>query len=283
MTSLRERLSSVSEFSSLCDAHIPVINEVIQRYRLQTYDYFAYEVSAWDVPVWWVKVAEAGHRTLLMPYKSWDAKPVVVEDGEDPDGPPKMREFEWSTLADLTSTTLEDATDGEFELLDARNLMERGDFTGAVRRTVTAIEAVLEWALRKELEARFDAVEAAERLARTDSDFPGRLAQWRKLAKPAIEQPAFDSFEETRRIRHAIVHRGTRLTHNERGRAQRAVDTGRWLFNKIEGRPERAKVREMGVLKSAGRSALAVRFPCTLDGEGFRVRPLFSKATAEKS
>ncbi len=32
--------------SSLCEMHLPVINELIQRYRLVTYDYFAFEVSA---------------------------------------------------------------------------------------------------------------------------------------------------------------------------------------------------------------------------------------------
>ena len=35
------------------------------------------------------------------------------------------------------------STPGEFDLLDARSLIERGDYTGAARRTVTAIEAVL--------------------------------------------------------------------------------------------------------------------------------------------
>ena len=40
---------------------------------------------------------------------------------------------------------------GEFELLDALNFMERGDYSGAVRRITTAIEAQTEFALRQEL------------------------------------------------------------------------------------------------------------------------------------
>jgi hypothetical protein len=32
--------------ASLCEAHVPVVNELIQRYRLVTYDFFPYEVMA---------------------------------------------------------------------------------------------------------------------------------------------------------------------------------------------------------------------------------------------
>lgn len=261
-------------WASLCEAHLPVVNEVIQRYRLATYDYFAYEVSAWDVPVWYIKHGGEGFRALLLPYKGWDAKPVTIEDGDSPGSPPRVRQFEWASLAEISETPSDNATPGEFELLDARSLMERGDYTGAVRRTVTAIEAVLGWALLNELKKNHDDAEAAERLARTDNDFPGRLAQWRKLANPAISQNECDSFEETRKIRHEIVHRGRRLVHNDRGRAQRAVDTGRWLYNKIEGNPDRARLRDRNVLKSAGRVALAPRFSSTVTTHGIVLKPL---------
>jgi hypothetical protein len=153
--------------------------------------------------------------------------------------------------------------------------MERGDYTGAVRRTVTAVEAVLRWALVRELEKKYPPEEAEDRTARTDNDFPGRLAQWRKLAQPQISQQEFDEFQATREIRHEIVHRGRRLTHQERGRAQRAVDTGRWLYNKIEGSAERAQLRDYGVLKSAGRVAMALRFPATVDFDGIILGPAF--------
>jgi hypothetical protein len=157
--------------------------------------------------------------------------------------------------AQLTTASSANATPGEFDLLDARSLMERGDYTGAVRRTVTAIEAVLAWALLGELEKRYSAADAAQRLENTKNDFPGRLAQWRKLAKPAIGQAEFDEFETTRQIRHEIVHRGRRLVHHERGRAQRAVDTGRWLFNKIETKTDRIRLRERGPGVSLDQSA----------------------------
>jgi hypothetical protein len=149
--------------------------------------------------------------------------------------------------------------------------MERGDFTGAVRRTVTAVEAVLRWALKEELTRLHGESEAERKTANTDNDFPGRLAQWRKLAKPNMGQGLFDSFERTRKMRHEIVHRALRLTREDRGRAEHAVDTGRWLYNKIEGKPEREHLRESGgggLQRAVGRGALTARFPSSIsDGK----------------
>ncbi|MDN3356846.1 hypothetical protein [Actinomadura sp. DC4] len=133
----RARAEQQAYWASLCEAHVPVVNELIQRYRLVTYDYFAYEVSAWDVPVWYVKHADVGYRAVLLPYKGWDAKPVTVEDAETAGDPPKVRPFQWTRPDVLAAVSSVDATPGEFDLLDARSLMERGDYTGAVRRTVT--------------------------------------------------------------------------------------------------------------------------------------------------
>ncbi len=158
--------------------------------------------------MWNLKHADKGYRAVLLPYKSWDAKPVQIDDGDAPSDPPKITPFQWATGEDLVAMSSHHATPGEFDLLDARSLMERGDYTGAVRRTVTAVEAVLGWALLGTLEAKYTPAEAATKLRNTDNDFPGRLRQWRKLAQPAIGQMEFDEFEKTRDIRHDIVHRG---------------------------------------------------------------------------
>ena len=45
-------------FAALCASLVPVVNEVILRYRLATYDFFPFEVSPWDVPVWFVQTAQ---------------------------------------------------------------------------------------------------------------------------------------------------------------------------------------------------------------------------------
>jgi hypothetical protein len=176
-----------------------VINELIQRYRLVTYDDFAYEVSPWDVPVWFLKHNNLGYHSVLIPYKTWDDKPHQIERSEAHSDTPIARPFQWATSENLAAWSTADATPGEFDLLDARSLMERGDYTGAVRRTVTAIEAVLRWALLDALERKYSADEAAERVAKTDNDFPGRLRQWRKFAKPKIGKTEFDEFGRTRK------------------------------------------------------------------------------------
>lgn len=261
---------------SLCYAHIPVINELIQRYRLATYDYFPYEVSPWDVPVWQVGDAQHSSRVVLVTYKTWDDKPATLEDGTEPGDPSIGRPFQFATAEQLDAVPSSVATPGEFDLLDARSLMERGDYTGAVRRTVTAIEAVLEWALAEELRKIYPEEEVERRLEASKSDFPGRARQWLKLARPSIGWDRFERFEETRAVRHEIVHRGRRLTESDRGQAQMFVDKGRWLYNAVEGKPDRTRLRDFApsrVLRSVGRTEMSPRFPFEVDESGITIRP----------
>jgi hypothetical protein len=262
--------------ASLCEAHIPVINELIRRYRLATYDYFAYEVSPWDVPIWYLDCDSEGFRCVLLTYKDWDTKPLIA-DGEE------ASPFEFASAADLAANPSSTASPGEFDLLDARNLMERGDYSGSVRRTVTAIEAILEAALLTALEQKYGAPEATERLEKSRGDFPGRVRQWLKLAKPSVGQDRFDRFEETRDLRHQIVHEGRRLGESDRGKAQRMVDTGRWLYNEIEQQPERKQLREFAkgaVLRSLGRSEMTLKFPASVVDRKIVLRP-FAPRTSE--
>jgi hypothetical protein len=65
---------------SLCEAHIPILNQLLRRYRLLTYDYFAYEVSAWDVPIWHVRGAPSGHVSVpLFTYASLSSRPKIYK------------------------------------------------------------------------------------------------------------------------------------------------------------------------------------------------------------
>jgi hypothetical protein len=92
--------------------------------------------------VWYLKHGDIGYRAVLLPYKEWDTKPVSIEDAETPGNPPNVRPFQWTSLEVLAAASSTDATPGEFDLLDARSPMERGDYSGAARRTVTAAWAV---------------------------------------------------------------------------------------------------------------------------------------------
>ncbi len=260
-------------WASLCEAHLPVVNELLQRYRLVTYDYYAYEASAWDVPIWYLKHGEMGYRAVLLPYKRWDRKPIAIEAGDNPGDPDKITQFEWASKEELAAAASSDATPGEFDLLDARSLMERGDYSGAVRRTSTAVETIATWALPDELRRARGPEEADRLLRRTEGNTPARFKLWRELHHPDIGQQLLEAFDATRSIRNEIVHEGRRLTLEDRGRAQRSVDTGRWLYNKIEGKPDRARLRDYGVLKAAGRVTLDLRFGATLGQDGITLGP----------
>lgn len=153
--------------------------------------------------------------------------------------------------------------------------MERGDYTGAVRRTATALEAVVGWALAAALRNQHDEAEVHRRLSASMNDFPGRLRQWLKLTAVQVPERLLNELEVTRAIRHDIVHRARRVSAAERGVAQRCVDTGRWLFNFIEQKPARRDLRERGgSLRSVGRSALAPRLPVEVTSDGARVADL---------
>ncbi len=105
----RAEVENRAYWASLCEAHIPVINEIIQRYRLTTYDYFAFEVSAWDVPIWYLTQSGCGYRAVLLQYCEWDWKPVIVEESPNAGNPPSVREFEWAKPANLESISVADA------------------------------------------------------------------------------------------------------------------------------------------------------------------------------
>lgn len=259
--------------ASLCDAHIPVLNDLIQRYRLASYDYFPYEVAPWDVPVWQV-IALGGMASVgLLPYSEWDRKPVIHDQDKTGDPDAESTSFRFTDPTTVSATDPTQTTPGEFELLDARSMMERGDYTGAVRRSVTAIEAVVEHALRSELRKVYSADEAESKLEKTKNDFPGRFRQWKKLSQVDISSQVETTFEETREMRHQIVHRALRLTHADRSKALKIVDNARWLFNTIEGKPDRTALREKPfVLRDVGRVATFARFEVEMDGVGIRVQ-----------
>jgi hypothetical protein len=207
---------------ALCEAHLPILNRLIQGYRLHTYDFFAHEVSPWDVPVWYVHRPGAGAKqVVLFDYAAWDRKPQIGPMGGDLVTyrltiPPDLQEA-LDTLA---------PTPGEFELLDALNLMERGDYTGAVRRVTTAIEAVVEDVLRKQLATRYSDQEVEKRLMASRNDFPGRVRQYCKLSGRQLPEALSDDLDQTRARRHEIVHRADRITFADRGSAHQDRPSG---------------------------------------------------------
>lgn len=249
---------AMSYFQSLAAAHTPVLNEVIQQYRLATYDYFPHEVSPWDVPIWFVQSEDGYVMVPLFPYAAWDYRPLVNEEM-----------YSLITPEDLQSGVPAVPGPGELELLDGLMLMERGDYSGAVRRVSTAVEVLVEDRLRQELLGLYDPAEVESRLHASRTDFPGRLRQWQKLSEKSLANALLEQLGETRALRHEIVHAGRRLTYIERGLGQRCVDTARWIYSAIEGDSARQALREKHfALRSIGRFALNMRFDAEITEDG---------------
>jgi hypothetical protein len=243
------RVSAHYYLAALCEAHLEIVNQVIRSYRLATYDYFPYEVSPWDVPMWRVDSPEGFVRVRLLPYAGWDVKPREIDRSGDVIGV-----YSLITPTDLQEALARGHSPGELELLDAINLMERGDYAGAVRRATTAIEAALEGVLRSELVPRYGEPDAEARLKQSRNDFPGRLRQYEKLSGRSFPDALKGDLETTRNMRHEIVHRAQRIDFANKGRAHRAVDTGRWIFNWLENDEPRKRLRETKLaLRSIGR------------------------------
>lgn len=221
----------------LCRAHMPVVNRLIKGYRLATYDFFAFEVAPWDIPCWHIERAGASKRCTLVPYRGWDHPPVEIR---TPGGQPEShRLIEGEQLRDHFTT---EATPGELELLDALNLIERGDYSGAVRRVRTAIEVVSKVVFVQSFTPA-DGKEAAEKFVEKKG-FNKCLEKYQALSGRKLPDAYNEALEEIRALRDKIVHDGYRITSAEQGRASKAVDTGRWVFNWFEDDEKRRAVRE---------------------------------------
>lgn len=255
--------------AELCRAHIPVLNRLIQHYRLATYDYFAFEVAPWDVPSWMLEREGRSITTFLLPYKEWDRKPRVI----DKDGTETV--YELISHQDLAAAMDNPVSPGEVELMDALNLMQRGDYSGAVRRVTTAIEVAVEAAVEQAMNAQNGEGDAARFLRKTRMRFFDRIEKYEAVTQRTFPKALRKQLDRTRELRHAIVHDGYRISVSERGAAQQSVDTGRWIFNWFENHESRAQLRETRLaLRAVGRDMDAGTFPHEFTDAGIVIQPM---------
>jgi hypothetical protein len=246
----RPRPSITRYLQSLCGAHIPVLNKLIQAYRLATYDYFAFEVAPWDVPYWYVERDENSALCILVPYREWDQRPVELVAG----GRQFLQYIEASQLSEQMS---EIPSPGELELMDAMNLMERGNYSDAIRRVTTAIEVVVEATTAKLVEQHEGPQASGKFIKNTRTNFSLRVKKYGALSGRPLRDELMKVLMNTRNLRHQIVHAGYRISPGERGNAQKCIDTGRWIFNWLENNEERRKIRETRLAsRSFGRDLL---------------------------
>jgi hypothetical protein len=263
--------------SELIKAHIPIVNKLIQLYRIATYDYFAFELAPWDIPQWIIERDANAVTGFIMPYRTWDYKPLIY-DNPNLQIPEKLKtapvEYQLIKSGELLTQASVIPTPGELEVLDAQNLMERGDYSGAVRRITTAIEVVVEDVLYHQIEAAQGKQQAEKYIKNTMTNFPRRVAEYQRLSKRTLPPGQVNELNATRALRHRIVHRGYRIMAGERGRAQRSVDTGRWIFNWFESNPTKAQIREKRIaFRSLGRDMFNGMFPTRITSDGVEISP----------
>lgn len=248
------------------------MNRIIQAYRLATYDYFPYEVSPWDVPIWLIRSWGPAATITLFPYAAWDNKPRIESMGD----PSTLKTYELINPEDLSLCLGDQPSPGEIDLMDALNLMERGDYSGAVRRIATAIEVITEAALRAELEKNgLSENQTQDKLYRIN-EIDRRIKLYANIGGREIPDPSLNEWKTTRELRRRIVHEGYRISYADRGSAQRAVDTGRWFYNWLENRPERAQVREGHIAtRSLGRHMAWNAFDAEITPDGVVVQRPF--------
>jgi hypothetical protein len=256
--------------AELCRAHIPVVNRLIQAYRLATYDYFPFEVAPWDLPHWVIERGGQAVNSLLVPYRGWDIKPLI----KSPSLTRQLMFYQLIEDHDLRDQISATGTPGEFELLDALNFMEKGDYSGAVRRITTAVEVLVEAVVATEIERAEGKQRSAAFILRTRTNFPARVKKYEEISGRALAVGLQTDLDVTRKLRHRIVHQGYRITSGQRGRAQRSVDTGRWIFNWFENNEQRRKIREERIgFRSFGRDLTHGIFSSSIIPDGVNISP----------
>jgi hypothetical protein len=266
--------------AELCRAHIPVLNSLIQSYRLATYDYFPYELAPWDIPFWGVEHDGGSANVTLVSYREWDGKPMFLGSFAalatgTPRDPPTV--YQLIQAADLRGQLASAPSPGEIEVLDAMNFMERGDYSGGVRRITTAIEVIVEAVVGETVERAEGQPAATKFMERTRTNFLLRVKKYEELSKRKLTDGQRKNLDSIRKLRHRIVHQGYRITPGERGMAQQRVDMGCWLFNWFENEPTRIKIREKRVVyRSLGRDLAHGFFRGEITADGVVVSPPIS-------
>jgi hypothetical protein len=225
---------------SLAFAHVPFINRIIDWYRQASHDPFATELSEFDLTACWIQKGMDVRQVCLMPYWNMDSFPIMY-DGDQPQ--PVV-----TTKVDDLKSQAKRFSPGQREIHEAVSNMFRGRFSEAIRYSVTAIEVLVEAELRRLHSADGLSAEQIEaELERTKNSFDSRLDQYERLSGRRIPGPVPSpihyingirlraALASSRKLRHAIVHHGKRVSILDRGLTLKAVETATWLYQDITG------------------------------------------------
>jgi hypothetical protein len=236
----RRNQDSARYFASLARAHLPFVNHLINSYRRISVDPYVTEVSEWDVPVWFVSDNVIEFPACVFPYNAEDSLPTIQGSHTEP----ARQLYSAATLEEVEHAAQKVGLPGEVELLDAWSLYYRGRYADSIRSLVTAIEVLLEARLREKLRERGTAPDAAEKLVHESrNSFEKRLSLYCDLSGSRVPGPWLSwvpyingvrlsrEIEQTRLLRHDIVHAGRRLDHSLLRPMRRATEATTWFFD----------------------------------------------------
>jgi hypothetical protein len=193
---------------------------------------------------------------------TWDQKPCEAL--------PK-RKFEFASTEVLKGGLSMPHSPGEFELIKAMGRLHSGDYTGAVRNAVTALEVLLEAELKNLLIEDGDETKASKKLRKLN--YFQRVEEYEKLSGRIAPHGLFDNVRKARDLRHEIVHDGKNISYGDRGDAHFAVDMSRfayqWLENSDSSQQRRGRLLVQSQL--GGHHNL---FPTKITAEGVVVSPI---------
>jgi hypothetical protein len=257
-------------FRSLAIAHLDYLNLLINSYRRLSSDPFASEVTAWDVPIWSLAAEGIKFNVILFPYLAHEYRPSVAKFSK----PSEFKPYIAAALEDIERIADIDAMPGEVELLDGWSLYYRGRHADSITSFVTAIEVLLEARLREVLRTLGATPEKVEKtLWETRNKFMKRLDQYCYLTQSRVPGPFLHvlptingvrlewELEQTRDLRHKIVHAGQRLDRHLVRPMNQVAETMTWLFDWLsEGKASRLGVKRPSVFYEAGREGFVFDF-----------------------
>lgn len=223
----------------LAIAHLPIVNNLISKYRSSTHDPFAFELSEFDLRSWFLRRDNTIVHFNVMPYWDFDDPPGYVDNGEStPLDSPDV-----SSVSAVSFTRL---SAGLQEILDATSYMQRGRYNEVIRYCVTAIEVLVEEQLRElYLKNGMSHTQVQQKLLKSRNNFSLRIDDYESLSGRRLPGPCIDvlphrngirlkdELNTVREVRHEIVHTGRRVGPLEKGLAQRCKDTMYWLYQTI--------------------------------------------------
>jgi hypothetical protein len=225
--------------NTLAFAHLPALNNLIEKYRSSSHDPFAFEITEFDVPSWSLRTPNGFCHFIVMPYWANDTLPSYNSEGIS-------KPFVAADVNALSTVSIARLTPGQRELLDAVSYMFRGRYNESIRYSVTAIEVLVEEQLRL-LYAKdgLSKQDVDQKLIDNQMKFHERIEDYERLSGKRLPGPTThyihylngirlrEELASVRLLRHAIVHRGKRISLFERGIARRCVETMTWLYQSI--------------------------------------------------